>query len=56
MNPTRDDWKKYITPGLSKPANLFFESELIEFGAKALDRIEVLEQKLESVLDIIKGK
>ncbi len=49
MNPTREDWNTHIRPGLGKPSNIIFESDLIEFGAKAVDRIEELKDRLDAV-------
>ena len=46
MKITHKWWDENIQPRLSEKPNLFLESDLIEFGAKALDRIEVLESSM----------
>ena len=52
MNPTREDWNTYIRPALSKPPSILFESDLIEFGAKALDEIYRLKELLYTIREV----
>lgn len=46
MEPTRECWDFYIKPGFDKPINIVFETNLIEFGSKALTKIEQLQAEL----------
>ena len=46
MEITRKYWEGNIRTRFNEPPNLVLDTELIEFGAKALDKIEQLQAEL----------
>jgi len=47
METMREYWEKHIRVRFNEPPNLILDTELIEFGSKALDKIDQLQAKLE---------
>lgn len=47
MEITRKWWEVHIVPQFGRKCCLTFENDLIEFGSKALDRIQELERQIE---------